>query len=194
MNGKGVFKNHDGTCYTGEFVENEFVDGKVTFKNTTGEYALTYKEGSIAEADIVFTDGTTYTGECKQSGIDGSGTMVFPNKDQFTGAFTDGKRSGKGTYQWNSGDSYDGEWDKDKMSGSGKYTYADGSYAEGTFEDSVFLSGTYYLKNDFGTYSFEIKNGSAVTVEMTLADGTKYSGKMSDGKLNGEADHLKQRR
>ena len=102
--------------YHGEFVKNEFINGKVTFKNASGEYALTYKDGSIAEADIVFADRTTYTGGCKQFGIDGSGTMIFPNKDQFTGAFTNGKRSGKGTYQWNSGDSYDGEWDKDKMS------------------------------------------------------------------------------
>ena len=66
-------------------------------------------------------------------------------------------------------------------------TYSDGSCASGTFNENAFTDGSYYIKNDFGEYTFTITAGEPTAVEMVLESGTTYNGEMKDGKLTGQA-------
>lgn len=187
MCGQGTYTTADNVVYAGTFENNAFKEGNCKFENGTGSYIIKFKNSEICTAEINYKDGTTYSGACTLDGIAGSGKMTFANADLYYGEMENDKRSGKGTYTWKSGANYDGDWLDDDMSGTGTYTYSDGNYATGKFEKNVFIDGTYHLKNNFGTYDFTIEEGTPTSVEMTLDNGTKYSGGMADGKLNGTA-------
>lgn len=186
MCGQGTYTSFDDVVYTGTFKENSLWNGTCEFANNTGEYKLVYKDGNISNAEIVFSDGTTYSGQCADT-LSGTGTMSFPIGDQYNGSFENGLRCGNGVYNWQSGDKYDGSWQDDLMSGTGTYTYLDGSTAAGTFENNLFTDGTYTVTNDYGTYKFTITDGEPTAVDLELTDGTKYVGDMKDGKLTGTA-------
>ena len=187
MCGQGVYTSSDGVKYSGTFEKNLFVDGDCTFANNTGTYTLSYKAGAIDSAVITYSDGTTYIGDCSEKSLDGRGTMVFTNSDQYTGSYENGLRNGQGVYTWASGDKYDGAWKNDMMSGTGTYTFVNGSYVSGTFECNVFTDGKYHIENDFGVYTFTVKDGEPISVYRVLTNGTKYEGEMTDGKLTGQA-------
>lgn len=187
MCGKGTYTTPDGVVYSGTFKNNAFQEGSCSFANSTGSYILTFQEGVIDKVLIEYADESTYEGTCDNFGLNGNGIMTFASGDIYEGAFAEGYRNGQGVYTWVSGDKYVGEWVDDQMSGSGTYTYCDGNYASGTFESNMFVSGSYYVENNFGIYKFTIENSKPIAVEMSLTDGTSYSGDMTDGKLTGEA-------
>ena len=186
MCGQGTYTSFDGVIYKGTFQDNSLWNGSCSFDNSTGEYVLSYKDGSINSAEITFADGTIYSGQCADT-LSGTGIMQFPIGDQYNGTFDKGLRCGNGVYTWQSGDKYDGCWKNDLMSGTGTYTYANGSTASGTFEDNLFINGTYTVTNEYGTYKFTISDGEPTAVDLKLTDGTKYVGDMKDGKLTGTA-------
>ena len=187
MCGQGVYTTPEGINFSGTFKDNSFDDGKCTFENDTGGYSLTYKSGVIEKASIEYSDGSKYVGECDAKELNGTGKLTFVSGDIYEGHFQNGCRNGQGVYTWASGDKYDGEWETDQMEGSGTYTYSNGSYASGTFDKNTFVNGSYHIENDFGNYTFTITDGEPTDVEMSLANGTTYSGAMSDGKLSGQA-------
>lgn len=187
MHGQGKYLSIDNVSYIGTFKDNKFYDGTCTFENNTGKYLLSYKEGTIDNAEISFTDGTTYSGDATTDNLYGIGTMIFPNEDEYSGSFENGKRNGQGVYKWASGESYDGEWSNDQMTGTGTYIYYDGSKASGTFAGNLFTDGTYEVDNEFGEYRFTIVKGEPIQAIIKLDDGTTYNGAMSGGKLNGSA-------
>ena len=187
MAGEGVYKGPNSLVYSGVFKDNQFESGTCTFENQTGDYQLTYDNGSIIEAVIMFHDNTKYTGQCGITALEGEGTLSFSDGDSFTGGFDDGKRNGSGKYSWKSGDKYDGGWENDTMTGSGTYTFSNGNKMQGTFSGNSFISGTYEAKNSFGSYVFKIADGTPTSATITLSDGTKYEGGMKDGSLSGSA-------
>lgn len=187
MNGQGTYISPENIKYVGTFKENKFWEGTCKFENDTGTYTATYKDSSIDNLNVLFADGTQYSGVTDGITLSGTGNMVFSNGDTYTGEFENGFRNGSGVYVWSTGDRYDGAWDKDAMSGSGKYTYYDGSYANGTFEENQFVEGAYKVVNSFGEYTFKIENQEPVSVDMKLESGTQYIGDMKDGKLTGTA-------
>lgn len=187
MSGQGTYTSPNNVKYIGTFKVNKFWEGTCEFENDTGTYTATYKENSIDNLKILFVDGTQYSGATDGATLSGTGNMQFINGDQYTGKFKNGLRNGQGVYVWSNGDEYDGLWDNDSMSGSGKYTYADGSIAQGDFENNQFINGSYKVVNSFGEYTFKIEDQEPVSVDMSLASGTKYSGEMEGGKLTGTA-------
>ncbi len=188
MHGQGVYTSSDDVVYNGTFEENLFWTGECTFTNNTGSYSVVYKDGEIDSAIVFFEDGSVYEGFLTLGGISGTGTFLYSNGDSYTGYFSGDLRSGKGEYIWSSGDTYNGGWKQDMMYGSGTYTFADGSYMNGTFVKNSFTDGTYFVATDFGEYTFTIDNSEAVAVEMTLENGTSYSGDMTEGNLTGTAE------
>lgn len=187
LNGTGEYTDGQGTLYSGEFQDNAFDSGTCQFKDDLGQYELTYQDGKVVSAEIVFMDGGTYSGDANNKTIDGSGKLQFASGDVYTGSFVDGVRDGKGVYTWESGDQYDGEWENDAMSGSGTYNYADGSVLNGEFKNNTFEDGSLHTENEFGTYDFSFKDGIPVSVEIALTDGTTYEGDMDEEGLNGSA-------
>lgn len=188
MNGQGEYKTSDDVIYSGTFKDNGFYEGTCVFSNTTGDYNVTYKDGAPYNAKISYKDGSSYDGGLVEGNLSGTGTMKLANGESYVGDFKDGKREGNGKYNWESGASYDGAWAGDQMSGTGTYSYADESYASGTFDKNEFISGSYYLKNDFGAYTFTITDKEPTAVKMELEGGTVYEGDISDGELTGQAN------
>lgn len=187
MSGKGKYTDATGFLCDGTFKENRFEDGHCTFDNSTGKYDLTYSAGEIRKAEIIFTDGTTYSGTLTPKSEEGSGVVQYKDGDQYEGEVKSGKRNGTGIYTWASGDTYSGDWDKDAMAGNGKYLFANGNTLEGSFKNNQFQKGKYTAKNDFGTYVFTIDSGKAKKVSIQLTDGTTYEGDISNNKLSGSA-------
>ena len=72
------------------------------------------------------------------------------------------------------------------MNGTGTYTYFSGDKLNGTFSENQFISGSYQTTTQSGEYTFTITDHIPVAVEMTLQNGLKYNGEISNGKLNGE--------
>lgn len=188
MDGQGSYTSNSGVTYVGTFRGNLFSDGTCTFTNETGDYSLFYVDKQIDKVTIRYTSGVTYSGDCGINTIDRTGVMSYPNGDNYSGSYEGGKRCGQGIYTWNFGDKYDGTWSNDFMDGLGTYTFASGEYYTGTFKEGTFLSGAYHVENNFGEYTFTIKDRVPETVDMVLSDGTTYSGDITaDGKLTGSA-------
>ena len=187
MSGQGKYVSADGVEYSGTFQDNAFWQGTCKFENTTGSYEATFKDGIIDNLVVSFSDGSSYQGSCDATCIAGKGRMELACGDSFDGEFQDGVRNGSGVYVWANGDKYEGSWSDDAMNGSGVYTYANGNIAQGQFADNQFVEGSYEVNNDFGKYTFAIKEKKAVSVSMALLDGTVYAGDIADGKLTGSA-------
>lgn len=187
MCGQGEYTTPSGFVYKGTFKDNGLEEGTYVFENITGKYNMSFKNGTLNNVDIEFVDGTKYSGKCNYKKLCDNGTMTFTNEDQYIGAFNDGSRNGKGVYTWESGANYNGDWIDDEMNGTGTYTFTNGNTATGTFLENQFTVGTYHAKNSFGDYKFTVKEGQATQVEIELANGTTYSGTMSEGRLNGQA-------
>ncbi len=187
MSGQGVYTSADAVVYQGTFCDNSFSDGDCMFRNDTGIYHLIYKNGKIDHVDIRFTDGSKYLGSADEKTLTGNGRMIFINGDVYEGGWLNGIRNGSGKYIWASDDTYDGEWKDDKMSGTGKFVLSNGGMLQGLFENNRFVDGSYQVVNDFGNYTFSIKAGIPVAVNMVLPDGTEYLGDLDDERLNGHA-------
>jgi hypothetical protein len=187
MCGKGTYTSYNGIVYEGVFNGNKFKSGDCTFTNETGSYVLSFINGTINKAVINYCDGTVYTGQCAIDSLTGIGKMKYVNGDEYSGNYVNGFRFGNGIYTWNSSDKYDGEWQDDKITGTGKYLFANGSYADGIFKNNSFISGQYFVENDFGSYIFTINDGNPTNVSMKLKDGTTYEGDIEKGELTGKA-------
>ena len=72
------------------------------------------------------------------------------------------------------------------MDGEGTYTFSSGVRLTGEFSDNQFHSGEYKTNSEAGTYTFTLKNGQAVAVELSLQNGLKYSSGFSDGAFHGQ--------
>lgn len=185
MSGSGIYTFADGSILDGEFENNRFISGCHTFDNKTGSYVVTYKVGSMDSAEIIFADGTIYSGDCANGQISGRGEIKYPNGDTYKGDYAGGERNGDGTYTWSIGDSYDGEWDNDAMSGNGTYIFNTGEVLEGWFDDNCFISGSYTTITEAGSYTFVLENGIPIALEMELENGMLYDGGFSNNNLNG---------
>lgn len=188
MSGNGKYTFSDGRTLIGVFEDNVFITGTYTASDLSGHYTVSYKNGKMYKATILFSDGTTYDGGCKNGLISDVGVLVFPNGDTYEGAFLAGQRSGEGTYSWNFGDKYTGTWEFDAMCGDGRYTFAAGDTLNGKFADNEFISGTYYTNTKHGTYMFTLENKVTTNLKMSLNNGMKYQGGFSKGKLNGAGE------
>lgn len=185
--GQGEYKGSDDLVYKGYFESNKLKNGSISFSKDKCKYWVNYSNGDISNISIKLADGTRYDGGAKGKYIDGNGKMSFSNGDTYTGNYSAGKRNAQGTYKWANGDSYVGNWKNDKMSGEGTYTFTNGNIVKGMFEENSFKNGKYYVINSFGKYTFTVENSEAKSIEIVLADGTTYSGPVTDGKLSGKA-------
>ena len=114
LNGKGIFKNEEGT-YVGDF-ENSKRNGK-------GELT---------------TENYHYIGDFKDNEINGYGIIDFlKDGHRYEGQFENNEINGKGIYKWKNGEVYEGQMKKGKMDGYGKYIYEDGKIYEGEYVNGI---------------------------------------------------------
>lgn len=82
-----------------------------------------------------WSDKRQYTGEWKDSKMNGSGTYYWPNGKTYTGGFVDDLKEGYGMMMWSNGKRYEGYWKEGKMHGKGKLITATGEVINGIWEN-----------------------------------------------------------
>ena len=71
------------------------------------------------------------------------------------------------------------------MDGVGTYTFADGSVLS-EFKNNAFLSGTYRVSDEIGTYLIQYADGQMTSAQITFTDGTVYSRRICCGQISGD--------
>ena len=95
--GHGTIHYADGTCYDGDFENNQ--------KSGCGTYW--------------WPNSCVYSGEWKHDKANGYGSFTYANGDTYNGQTINYKRSGHGTYRWPNGEKYVGEWLSSRKHGIG---------------------------------------------------------------------------
>lgn len=169
FHGEGTFTLADGSTLVGAFENGIFMSGKYTSKINYNSCVFTVKDGFIVSAEITYNNGTTYSGEYKNGGINGKGTMKYSTGDVYEGEFENGLKSGQGTYTWTwQGKArYIGSWKNDQMNGSGEYYYPDwtnGYKVVGTFKDGKPDGQCTFYQTQAKSYKTDWINGSIAKI------------------------------
>ena len=187
IEGNGTYTFANGRVLSGVFHDGTFVEGTDTYSDDNINIIVYFKNSTIDSAEIIWRDGTSYSGEANEAGFNGEGVLSFPNGDIYQGNFRNGLRNGVGKYSWENGDEYSGEWLDDKMNGIGKYVFSSGEYISGSFLQNTFVHGDYVVNNESGEYKIQVAEDGKTTLQFTLIDGTKYSGDYQEGHATGTA-------
>lgn len=96
--------------------------------------------GRYSQGNVVWFDGTTYSGGLSGAFITGRGTYTWPNGMRYEGSFKKGKRHGKGSLILTNGQKWSGKWKENKKNGKGKVFNEEGTLVEqGVWEDDVLV-------------------------------------------------------
>jgi len=157
----------------------------------------------------VLYDGSSYSGQWKNSIPHGVGTSKHPDGIWYEGTWENGKKEGQGILQLHglfyegdmransfhgvgkctfaNGDEYEGEFFMNKLQGEGTYTYANKETYSGQFHFDQFHGKGHYEFPDgrvyVGQYIRDVKSGNGILV---YGDDRKYEGGFHNGKKHGE--------
>ena len=96
--------------------------------------------GSLLKGNIIWFDGSTYSGGFHNNTLTGKGTYTWTNGDRYEGSFKGNKRQGKGTMYKKDGSKHQGKWKNNKKHGKGKAYDSSGKLIkQGNWEDGVFI-------------------------------------------------------
>lgn len=183
MHGMGVMNFPDGSCYEGDFDENEISgigilrfpdgasyqggfrkglpDGAGVYMNAQGDtYLGVFRGGQCSNScRCEYQNGDVYDGEWLENERHGVGRLSYADGAVYKGEFRHGLRHGSGTMKYSSGDVYKGSWENDLFCGKGIYLYANGAVYEGTFLDGERSGEGTYTDENGKTASGIWKNG-----------------------------------
>ena len=136
-------------------------------------------------ASYTWLDGTSYTGEWKDSKREGKGKYNYFG-EVYIGNWNDDRKSGMGEITHTNGDKYVGEWKYDMKIGIGLYTWKDGRMFNGTFfNDRMRGYGTFITSAGWqsGIWGDDgLRNGEGVD---SMSNGTYYKGNFDNNKKDG---------
>lgn len=167
MSGTGKYNFSNGSTLQGSFSGNTFTDGSYHVANDFGDYTFTIAKGKPISVNMVLVNGTEYSGEMDENGLNGQAQIQYSNGDKYDGKVSNGEKSGQGVYTWVSGAMYDGEWEDDKMSGNGSYTYPnseDGYKLTGNFKNGLPDGECTYYTSASKQYKTTWKDGKCIKV------------------------------
>jgi hypothetical protein len=212
-NGRGIFKNSNGSVYDGEFVDSmkngkgvivwqsgDKYIGDFKANYITGKGTLIYKDGRSYEGDffqnqfegtgmLVYSDGSKYNGDWKAGKRNGKGKYTSANNFEYEGDFVNDLYDGKGIMSWTrgsqwQGDKYIGDFKKGQRSGKGKYVFANGTIEEGDFENGKFINP---LSKPWTCISGDCQNG--IGTYNYSSENETYTGQFKNGYANGEGTY-----
>lgn len=160
----------DGTEYYGNRIDGKIEgEGKAVYANGDvyeGEFKAGLRDG---KGTLSSSGDVVYDGEWKDNVEEGAGINYFPeSKGRYEGEFKAGKREGDGIYYWENGNRYEGKWEDGIRNGMGVFYGEDGT-----------ISPQIWLKDEFAANL--IWNAET----WTDADGTIYTGRKINGKIEG---------
>lgn len=98
----------------------ELADGWYKFELQNIYFDVEIIQGKYNEGNIVWPDGTTYSGSLNGKYISGRGTYTWASGKRYEGAFRKSKRHGKGSLILQDGTKWSGKWKHDLKNGKGK--------------------------------------------------------------------------
>ena len=194
--------------YTGTVVAGKpSGEGRMEYTDG-GVYDGSWEKGQRSgQGSMSYSNKNMYTGDWMADMENGEGTMNYANGDVYKGDWKNGKRSGEGQMEYASGDLYKGGWVNDQRSGKGTLSAADGirTYSGEWMGDEMngqivltllfneeegwvsTLEATYEDGEPVGEGVYTPVNGEAITAvweyteDMSLSEGTVYTGLLVDG-------------
>ena len=139
---------------------------------SVGGGQVVYSDGSVYTGEmkdfmkhgmgkLIFADGTTYSGEFKNDLYDGFGEIIYPDGGSYVGYFKEGKYS---------------TLEKDGESLSGKLVLADGTNYTGGFENGEFSGQGKLVYYDGSTFEGSFENGMRSHGKYTWRTGESIEG------------------
>ena len=99
-------------------------------------YDVEVTNGSLnTTGNVIWPDGSKYSGTWLNNQISGLGTYTWPNGDRYEGSFRNGQPNGHGTMYWTEGRKYAGKWRGGLRHGKGKQWDADGNRIKGEWQN-----------------------------------------------------------
>lgn len=121
--------------YFGEQGSGALADGRgdaVSLDGTARIIDGLFKDGKLAQGEVVFSDGTSYKGAF-EGGYLVQGRVLFPDGSSYEGSLRDGQPDGKGKMIAKDGTVYDGDFKNGTYEGEGKISRPNGERYEGSF-------------------------------------------------------------
>ncbi|MGE5606396.1 MAG: hypothetical protein ACM3YE_11995 [Bacteroidota bacterium] len=130
------------------------------------------KQGKLnGNADLQWSDGSSFLGVYRDGKKDGFGILKYKNGDIYHGEFKDGLRSGNGVLKKANGESYEGGFKDDFFDGKGVLKRNNGDSYEGDFQNDYCKGkGVYRWKNGNvyeGDFDERGRNGYGVLKDST---------------------------
>lgn len=103
VNPPSDYHNLKTVIYEGNFIDNDFVEGKVTFKFNDGKvdiYEGEYLKNLNGYGTYTFDDGSKLTGYWNNGDKEGLFKNVYPDDSTFEGHYKNDKKDGVGTFIW----------------------------------------------------------------------------------------------
>ncbi|MFM2063970.1 MAG: hypothetical protein RLZZ507_3641 [Cyanobacteriota bacterium] len=115
-----------------------------TFEDGTKYYgSLDEKNLFIGKGTMIFTDGSRYDGDFKNSKRHGCGKFSYPvnisSYEYYIGQFVNDKFNGLGKIKWKDGSEYRGHFRDSKCDGKGIFQFPDGSFKSGVWQNGDLL-------------------------------------------------------
>ena len=113
----------------------------------------TNEERAVYEGfgQIIYADGTHYTGLTKNGYFNGKGKLVHSNGDVYMGEFVDGKAEGYGVFVDSRGTLYKGNWTQNVYDGKGEESWDFGASS---------YSGQFIEGVKYGHGKLDLENGN----------------------------------
>jgi len=118
----------------------QFPDGWHKFSAEGTVFDVEIQNGTLVQGNIVWFDGSTYSGHLSAKGISGRGTYTWADGTRYEGSFKSNQRHGKGTMYNLDGTKYGGKWKYDQKNGKGTVFSSEGDVVrKGVWEANEFL-------------------------------------------------------
>lgn len=98
------------------------------------------KAGTLIKGNIVWLDGTKYSGSLLGATLSGKGTYTWPDGTRYEGTFRKGQRHGKGSQIQIDNSRRSGKWKNNQKNGKGKQFGTSGEVVQqGVWEGDQYL-------------------------------------------------------
>ncbi|WP_299763032.1 hypothetical protein [uncultured Dokdonia sp.] len=119
---------------------SQLPDGWHKFTLQGASFDVEVASGNLVKGNVIWFDGTKYSGNLAGSVISGRGTYTWPDGTRYEGAFRNNQRHGKGSMILLDNSKWSGKWKNNKKNGKGKQFDASGEIVQqGVWEGDQFL-------------------------------------------------------
>ena len=116
-------------------------DGWHKFTLQGASFDVEVASGNLVKGNIIWFDGTKYSGNLAGSLISGRGTYTWSDGTRYEGSFKNNERHGKGSMILVDNSKWSGKWKHNKKNGKGKQFNSSGEIVQqGVWAENEFVA------------------------------------------------------